>query len=55
MVKAFTVSILSLFFQLTITQLLLRKQLIAALDPGSAKQKLITHLMLTAFMFSFIK
>jgi hypothetical protein len=56
MVKAFTVSILSMFFSSDHNAFIIEQiHSIGALDPGSAKQKLIRHLMLTAFMFSFVK
>jgi hypothetical protein len=57
MFKDFTASILSLFsfsseYNAFITE---KTRSIGALDPGNAKQNLIRHLMLTAFMISFVK
>jgi hypothetical protein len=56
MVKAFTVYILSLFFLSDHNAFIIEKTCsIGALDPGNAKQKPIRHLILIAFMLSFVK
>jgi hypothetical protein len=55
MVKAFTVSVLSFYSSAHNAFIIEKTRSVGALNPGSAKQKLIRRFLLTAFMFSFVK